>query len=513
MLDALQLAVARVAADQKNRTFLSSLFELSYQQHSESEWLPPLAKQLAAGDYVPRTPATFDVPKPNWHVRPGADLSVDDQVVYQYLALSIRPHVEPLLAPTEGTIRFSHYLSTRPNEWFKPAFLGWTAFRKRSVELCAHYPFVLVTDISGYYENIDIQRLVAELRACGVTGPATGMLSKCLNKWAEPRHRGIPQGQSPSDLLAEFYLTSFDRHLESEGIVHLRYLDDIRVFGNDEWSARRALHRVTSLLRDRGLNLQTAKSKIIPTGEARKQFDGVAEIVQQIGNRILKEALAGVPDLAYVNWHEVRQYLQANPSAPPTDVVQEAWAQFQVGKLGGFDKTLFHYLLGRLGDLGLKDAVPFVLATLRDRPEETGACLDYLGAVEVPAGELGPLEQLLGDGHTIFEYQKYQILKWLLERNLTLPGALNYARSAVRSGQEKLVRPYAIAYIARSGELADYDLLHDAYRALDGWNDRASIVCAMSAAPEAIKAPFFARVAGEHPLIDRALRWAKTGKK
>lgn len=79
------VATNRVAADQKNRTFFSSPFELSYQRHSDSEWLPPLAKQLSAGDHVSRTPATFDLPKPNWHVRPGADLSVDDQVIYQYL--------------------------------------------------------------------------------------------------------------------------------------------------------------------------------------------------------------------------------------------------------------------------------------------------------------------------------------------------------------------------------------------------------------------------------------------
>ena len=356
-------SVKRVAHDQ-GKGFYAHPFELAVQQDSLAEWLTPIWTQLSAGDYVPRVASTFDVPKPHWHIRPALLLSLEDCTVYSWIALKLRPFISPLLDKSAGIVRFSHIGVGKGHAWFQPPFLGWNSFRERSLELCQEYPYVLITDIAGYFENIEIGRLILDLQSLGAPKEVVSALSKCLNKWADPRRRGIPQGFSPSDLLAELYLDAIDKHLQADGIVHVRYMDDIRIFSPNEWDARRALHRLTALLRDRGLNLQTAKSKIVDSGDASKTFNGLVEVIHDIGDKLVQEAIAAVPDVEYLDWGEVREFLEGlegNPSSPPIEVVKAAWAQFVNGSLGPFDKSVFHFLLNRLANTKQHDAVPYVL--------------------------------------------------------------------------------------------------------------------------------------------------------
>lgn len=506
-------AVKRVEHDQGNG-FYAHPFELAVQQHAPGEWLGPIWTQLSAGDYVPRAASTFDVPKPHWHVRPAAMLSLEDTVVYSWLGLTLRPFISPLLEKSAGTVRFSHIGTGKGHAWFQPPFVGWNAFRERSLELCHQFPYVLITDIAGYFENIEIGRLIIDLQALGAPKDAVTTLSKCLNKWADPRRRGIPQGYTPSDLLAELYLDAVDKHLQTDGIVHVRYMDDIRIFSPDEWRARRSLHRLTAVLRDRGLNLQTAKSKIVTAEEAQKTFNGLVNVIQDVGSKLVQEAIAAVPDVEYLDWSEVREYLDVNPSSPPVDVVKEAWSHFAAGSLGPFDKSVFHFLLNRLADAHQPDAVPYVLNLLTIRPDETDACLGYLGDLLPLEPELvHKLSQTLSSPTCIYEYQRYQILSFLLSHSIIDPHAVAFARASAKgTTHERLVRPYALAYLGLSGEMQDYDILQARYKDSENWVERLTITCAMRNAPEAIRSTFYGRIAGEHSLIDRAIAWAKKNK-
>ena len=63
---------------------------------------------------------------------------------------------------------------------------------------------VVITDIAGFYENIDIGLMLSDLRAVDDNGPVGQRLSECLNKWSlsHVSGRGIPQGFAASDILA-----------------------------------------------------------------------------------------------------------------------------------------------------------------------------------------------------------------------------------------------------------------------------------------------------------------------
>ncbi len=67
--------------------------------------------------------------------------------------------------------------------------------------------------------------------------------------------RGVPQGTPTSPLLANFYLTPFDEHLESEGVRAVRYVDDLAALARTEHEARGALAAMTAGLAPLGLEL------------------------------------------------------------------------------------------------------------------------------------------------------------------------------------------------------------------------------------------------------------------
>jgi hypothetical protein len=83
--------------------------------------------------------------------------------------------------------------------------------------------YVVMADITAFYENIDLGLLLSDLIE------AINQISSCLNKWAQVQGRGIPQGQSPSDILAKLYLNSIDQTLKGSDKYRDTSLPRLRV--------------------------------------------------------------------------------------------------------------------------------------------------------------------------------------------------------------------------------------------------------------------------------------------
>src|SRR5205085_1731936 len=94
----------------------------------------------------------------------------------------------------------------------------------------------------------------------------------------------------PSHVFGEFYLDPIDRTLSAYGIDHIRYLDDIRIFANSYKAAKQQLQELSRLLRDRGLNLQTAKTEILSASKAKGAGSGNSDHIRS-GN-------SGHPDVS-----------------------------------------------------------------------------------------------------------------------------------------------------------------------------------------------------------------------
>src|SRR5437660_5485186 len=74
LIAALLEAFALVAQEHKGRSFFTHPYELRLVKHWIDDWLKRLASKVLP-KYNPQPAAPVDVPKPNWHVRPGARLT------------------------------------------------------------------------------------------------------------------------------------------------------------------------------------------------------------------------------------------------------------------------------------------------------------------------------------------------------------------------------------------------------------------------------------------------------
>src|SRR6266496_3850599 len=132
--------------------------------------------------------------------------------------------------------------------------------------------------------NLDLawSRVKKDLKASGVDTDVVNELSKCLNRWTQVNNKGLPQSNSASDILAKLYLDNVDKGLVNAGFTHLRYVDDFRIFCKTSSEAKKALIELIRLLRKRGLNLQSAKTKILPANEALNEIEGIQPVITMV---------------------------------------------------------------------------------------------------------------------------------------------------------------------------------------------------------------------------------------
>jgi hypothetical protein len=96
--------------------------------------------------------------------------------------------------------------------------------------------------------------------------------------------RGVPQGTATSPLLANFYLTPFDRQLDDEGLRAVRYVDDLAALARTEHQALAALHAMEAALQPLGLALN-------PAGDPVRHFDQGFEFLGfELRGRLLRVA-------------------------------------------------------------------------------------------------------------------------------------------------------------------------------------------------------------------------------
>ena len=279
------LAWKRLKHDIADRAFIGHPYNVSLIEFDLEKWLQLHLHAIANDTYSPKPMFICDVPKENGLIRPGSHLAYSDRLVYAACVGACFGEIHRTLKWSQGEIDFAYMLAidAKNPEWTRDRFVGWKEFDRKSVALIdAGAPYVVLTDIAAFYENVDIGFLISDLRAIGAPAEAVDQLSICLNKWAQVPNRGIPQGQTPSDILAKLYFNNIDRTLKNMGYAHLRYVDDIRVFCRSHGQAKQLLIELSQLLRKRGLSLQSAKTDILLASDAKRKIEGVTSALTTV---------------------------------------------------------------------------------------------------------------------------------------------------------------------------------------------------------------------------------------
>jgi len=225
------------------------------------------------GLYVPDDRTELNIPKKGFVLRYSLEMSLPDRLYYQALVGQLVPFFDPLLPNQVLNHRYAIGGSRAGRYLFKHPIEQWELFKGYVAQEAWAKPVILVTDVQNYYENIEVERVVAVFEA-NIQNIAAGAaekgkirrviteLHRCLRKWCYKSTHGLPQNRDASSFLANLAMLPVDRAMLGHGYAYYRYMDDIRVAAKTRYEARAALQHLTSELRRLGLNVNSAKTKI-----------------------------------------------------------------------------------------------------------------------------------------------------------------------------------------------------------------------------------------------------------
>lgn len=213
-------------------------------------------------------------PKNYYGYRIATQLDPLDTLAYVSLIYRIGEELEKSRVKPENEIAFSSRFGPDSDYYMFNRNIGFNEFQNRSRELSKTNSFVVLTDISDFYNRLYLHRIENALRSTAKSHPNEASTTIALIKsWNQKVSYSIPVGNNPSRLIAEIVIDDVDRALLAEGINHIRYVDDYRIFSKSPEDARKALIILANLLYDmHGLTLQTQKTKILESSVFVKEY-------------------------------------------------------------------------------------------------------------------------------------------------------------------------------------------------------------------------------------------------
>jgi hypothetical protein len=209
-------------------------------------------------------PRALTIPKPKGGFRVVHQLEPIDAVVYTALACEVAALVETARMPRKDRIACSYRLTVSEGSYFAGGS-GWSDFSKVTEKLSSKFKSVLVTDITDFYNQIYLHRLNNAIESADVKlKPFADDIEHFLSTLNSKSSQGVPVGPAASIVMAEAVLIDVDRFIKDQGVIHTRYVDDIRIFSNSQRELSRILESLTLYLyENHRLTVSTEKTIIM----------------------------------------------------------------------------------------------------------------------------------------------------------------------------------------------------------------------------------------------------------
>lgn len=318
-LERLKLAL-NFAKDASKKFFIPDFFRHQDFVHNSSKLLGEISLRLKNKEYRCHQILQVDIPKSGLATRPGSIMEFADFVVLFSIICSMVEKLDGKLPENVYSFRLNPKYKEpeqpllvdrdipllpadkrkemkRFEEWYE----AWPSFDKevKNIIESEGYKFLVVSDITSYYENVNHEVLRRTLEKEYNKGYEVNLLMEFLRDWTVPLpdgyriNRGIPQGNDISSFLGNIFLLPLDRELSrmerDKKIRYVRYMDDIKIFAKNRRDAKKALFAMNSILRNLQLNIQGAKTDIYPKEDFGKfisdqDFNDLNDLVNEILN-------------------------------------------------------------------------------------------------------------------------------------------------------------------------------------------------------------------------------------
>jgi hypothetical protein len=433
------------------------------------------------------------VPSGYHSLRLGSQIPPIWNAYYLSLVIACAPDIERLRAPAQSVFSYRFEPSAEAPRLFDPS-VGWGGFMEATREKCLRHTYVLVTDIGDFYHRIRIDPLVFALRRAGVADTLVDRLAQLLRLLDVDRF-GLPIGGPASRLLAELALARFDDGVRNAGICCLRFVDDLRVFADDEVQAHKHLQAISELAWNEGLSLQKGKTRVMRSRDLLEELDLASSIAVLVGPDVAE--LTTRPLQSHDPYAELRAQVDQGlvQFASKPDAATRVLREFAKVRL---NLSLARNLLAALRFMEASELGPLLVKLLEDceRPAMVPVFMRVLEAIDANLDRLSPaivsglrdrlLAFLEGDGAVAgIDLHRALTLRLLCR---TPPGQEGCVPEAVRARwraeASSLVMREALALCAAwedrtaHRELADGDYVGPWERAIAGMNkDQVRSLC------------------------------------
>ena len=224
-----------------------------------------------------------NIPKKGYGERYGLETDFFDRFIYQAICSFLIPYYDKLLSHRVLSYRYDPN-PQNPKYLFKSKISRWFTFEGVTRTFIRSAKYLLVTDLSNFFENISRAQMIDALEraipSIQATGPeklhirnAIRTLDRLLEQWTYSGSHGLPQNRDASSFLSNILLSCVDKEMADKGYDYYRYVDDIRIIADSELHARRALQDLIRQMRTVGLNINASKTEILAPDATKDALD------------------------------------------------------------------------------------------------------------------------------------------------------------------------------------------------------------------------------------------------
>lgn len=320
----------------------------------ETRWVPDvvadcdLAAQFTRTEMTQRDISFVDVPKAGGGFRHAPLLSGAALGILRRAVHSLRERSETFLDPAVCGYRIGASGATTYSDEYR-------RFRSWSEAMANDYPWVVIADVSSFFESIDDPRVHAAMR--GSLGVDWEPVADVLSEFRALGVDGLPAGYGDARLIANLVLSYVDTGVDAP---FTRWVDDYRLFASSETEGHALLGCLQAKLSELGLQLNEDKCSVVSS------------------TQFLRRRMGMPLDSVY------------HPQDEDVATVRANLRSVLLKAIDADDRRLLRFALPRLGAQDDPFAVDFVLHQLRqgtvDAPRMVAYLGEFLEAREVVAG-------------------------------------------------------------------------------------------------------------------------------